>query len=412
MTDIWKKRLKIGVKEALLLLAMVILGYLLISAGNIAHAQTVLYVGGSHTGETYQPTYIKHGWAPTTNGVLDSINIYTKESNNSYAGTDTYLTVVDDSTGLTIATSNQNTYRGYDTGLQSETYTFAGANRINLSASKTYTTYLFTFTLAYAYAVSVGNDVNGGAYDLTSEYMAVYGASPTLAIVSPTSNFATSTTPTFHFQATVLQPSSFQINALYEQVGASSTPLRSIYDTNLGGISVASSGTYDVYGLLNGISDTGDYTNFTFNLVDNSGNILAQATSSVVISFLASSPSDSFGQFIYYTGSSTQFYLSHIPNILMDNATPSDFYTSITSVVDKLLNSVYGITSSFSQYFSQSNSITLGNNVKSAFLSIFGYINAFDSYADGYPIAETIVVFLVLEMALFVIKAIRVLFMR
>lgn len=396
------------------ILAMVLLGGLLVFAGKVAHAQTVLYVSGSHTGQVWQPQWIKNGWSPTSDGVLSSINIYTNEQDANYATWGTFLTIVDDSTGQTVATSDQTPYRGYDATnvLTLTSFTFSGANKIQLLASKQYTTYLMQVQLNYAYHISVGNDINAGSYDVSTEYMAVYGASPSIVIYSPTSSYATSTTPTFHFQVTLLSGTSFTIAGLYEKDNASGTPISNIYDTNIGGLSTASAGTYDFYGLLNGINDTGDYTNFTFNLLDNSGNVLAQATSSIVVSYLASNPSGGFGQFSYYNGSSTIFYSSHIPNILLDNATPTDFYTSITSVVDNVLNYVYGITASFSQYFSQQNAIQWGNSIKNSFLTVYGYINAFDTYAGGYPFSETIIFFIVAEIALLAIKAVRVLFMR
>lgn len=162
-------------------------------------------------------------------------------------------------------------------------------------------------------------------------------------------------------------------------------------------------------------STAGTYTFINATLKDQYGNILAQSPNlNVTVTILASGFTAGFSEGNYYSGSSTSYYLGLLPSIFTNNGVTSTtvLYSSIATLIDKALNWVFGVVTPFNQYFSQSNATYWGHQVNSGIITLWGFIKNFDSFTNGYPFVATFLVFLFLELAIIVIKAIRVIFFR
>jgi len=246
-----------------------------------------------------------------------------------------------------------------------------------------------------------------------SGYLYVYGVGNSISFVSPTTNATTTDNfIDFNLSATILGSGSYHSRIIYTKY-VDGSPRESGFRDDAG-LSIANGGTFNFYPKMENL-DSGTYKNFRAQLIQYSnGNIVAEATSSVQITVVASSPTGSFEGTTYYTGSSTAFYSEYIPSILADNglATPTAFYTDITGFIDNILNNIYGFAGGFSQFFSQTNAIQWGQNIQTALTTVFGYINAFDSFGGGYPWGASIIFFVILSIAMLVIKAIKVTFLR
>jgi hypothetical protein len=383
-------------------------------------ADTLLYAGGG----TGQSVWDWQGgqyasFTPTSNGVLKSIHVKQQQGDQSYIHyyckvTTSPPTDRNPATAWALsddlpASTNGNYIDTY--------YNFSGNNQKSITAG---TTYYIVFGEYFFgnYRPTFQNFTSLNSDDFSSIYREVYGASPTINWVSPIgSNYTTDNHFNFSFTGTILQPTSMFPRIVFQRsnLNDTSTPLMDGF-WDLYGASYPAGG-FTINGVVGDIP-SGYYTNFKVYLLDIFNNILASSTApaytELFIEAPGSQPPTSYGQFQYYTGSSTSYYNSILPSIFTNNgiATPTSIYSNVTSFIDSVLNPIYGIAQNWQSYFNATSSATIGAQVKSGIITIWSWFKSIDNFMGGYPYSTTFLVFLFAEFAILVIKLLRVILFR